>query len=374
MGYKVLIVDDDLSLLRLFEEYLSEEGFEVVTAVDGTDAIEVLKNRKFDLLVTDIKMPKMTGIELIKHCRQYQSDLPSVIVSGEGTVDEAAEAVNLGVFYYLKKPLGSIDNLKNIILEAIENGNKSLEKENERLKKEVEIYRKMLPNIYRLPFFKSLAAGISHNINSPLGGVIGYSQLGKMKNPNMEIFDTIGKQAQRISDLLIKIAEKGKSEVNLNIKQINFNKLIEDEVSFLSFNLTFKHQVEFKLDLDEVPPVSGVYQHFAHCLHHIIQNARDAIAEKQEKKIGISLKHIDNSLVIKIIDNGDGIPPENLPRLFEPGFTTKASPAEVEDTDIPTGYGVGLCIVKDILKQYGASIDIAADEKTTVTITIPIDN
>jgi signal transduction histidine kinase len=132
--------------------------------------------------------------------------------------------------------------------------------------------------------------------------------------------------------------------------------------------------VEFTLDLEEVPPVSGVYQQFAHCLHHLIQNARDAMAEKQEKKIWISLKQVDNSLLIKIADDGDGIPSENLPQLFEPGFTTKASPAEVDDTDIPTGYGMGLCIVKDILKRYGASVNIEADKKTTAVVTIPIEN
>lgn len=374
MNYKVLLVDDDPTILRLFSAYLGSQGMQVTEAVDGVDALEILKTEKFDLLVTDIRMPKMTGIELIRRSRQFQPDLPSVIVSGEGTLSEAAEAVNLKVLYYLEKPIENLETLRGVIIDAVENNMKSLEIKIKALEKELELYRKILPEVYRLPKLGAIAVGLAHNLNSPLGGIIGYAQLGKMKHPQIDSFEIIGVQAQKISKALNNISEKGQSENAAQPAEINLKNLVQDEVDFLGFNLFFKHQVEFELELNDVPQIMGVYSHFSLILHHLLQNARDAVFEKQEKRIKISTDSNGEKIFLKVSDSGKGIYKENLDRLFTPGFSTKPPPSEVSAPELPAGYGVGLWVVKQLLDVYNGDISIESREGigTTVTVTIPV--
>ncbi len=375
MNYKVLLVDDDQTILKLFSAYLEAQGMDVTEASDGLDALEVLKQEEFDLLVTDIRMPKMTGIELIRRSREYQPDLPSVIVSGEGTLSEAAEAVNLKVQYYLEKPVDNLSTLKEVLLEAVKSDRKSLERRIKKLEEERELYRRVLRDVYRLPTLGPIAVGLAHNLNSPLGGIIGYTQLGKMKNPQLEVFGTIDGQAKKISNSLNEIADKGKAENNTQPEEINLKRLVQSEVEFLNYNLFFKHQVEFSLKLEDVPQIMGTYFHFSLCLHHILQNARDAVFNSEKKSVVISTSHQDGIILLKVSDTGVGIPQENMDKLFEPGFSSKPLPAQVSAPEIPSGYGLGLSIVKELLESYGAEISIESkvEAGTKVKVKIPVE-
>jgi response regulator RpfG family c-di-GMP phosphodiesterase len=101
---KVLIVDDEPSICDILEKFLSKKGYDVLRATDGASAIEIIKNDMVDIVVSDIKMPGMSGVELLQKIREYNRALPVLITTGFPTLDTAIEALKLGAYDYLTKP------------------------------------------------------------------------------------------------------------------------------------------------------------------------------------------------------------------------------------------------------------------------------
>jgi excisionase family DNA binding protein len=105
--FRILVVDDDDSVLRAMMAYLVRGGYRVDGAQGGTPAVERLTTTTYDLLVTDLMMPGMNGLALVRRAREIQPGLPVVVVTGHSTEAMAIEALNLGVSAYLKKPVRS---------------------------------------------------------------------------------------------------------------------------------------------------------------------------------------------------------------------------------------------------------------------------
>ena len=130
----VLLIDDDESLRRVTEYHLQEEGYRVLTAADGRSGFERFQAEPVDVVVTDIRMPEMDGMELLTRLKAMQPDLPVVILTAHGTIDSAVEAMKIGATDYLTKPF-SREQIKASVRKALEVG--ALRSENRRLREVV---------------------------------------------------------------------------------------------------------------------------------------------------------------------------------------------------------------------------------------------
>lgn len=101
----ILVIDDDRPIRSTLREILEFEKFKVEDAEDGASALEKVKKTKFDLILCDIKMPKMDGIEVLNKLQENYSDIPVVMISGHGTIETAVEALKMGAFDFIAKPL-----------------------------------------------------------------------------------------------------------------------------------------------------------------------------------------------------------------------------------------------------------------------------
>ena len=115
---KILIVDDELDLLNILEEVLTDEGYGVLTAADGFKGIKKNKDSDPDVIILDLKMPKMDGIETLRKIRKTDKDVIVIILTGYGSAQTAREAVDLNVYEYISKPLEA-DMIKKVIKEAL---------------------------------------------------------------------------------------------------------------------------------------------------------------------------------------------------------------------------------------------------------------
>lgn len=106
---RVLIVDDEASLRRVFAHMLEREGHTVVQAADGLQAVEAVMAEQFDVILADIRMPGMTGIQLLRRVREHDPDVPVVLITGNPSIDTAAQAVEMGAMKYLTKPVAPTD-------------------------------------------------------------------------------------------------------------------------------------------------------------------------------------------------------------------------------------------------------------------------
>jgi len=133
-GEKILIVDDDDSMCQFLSIMLKKEGFEVTTVRDGQSAIETVRENSFDVVITDIKMPGMDGLQLLDQIKTIDPSLPVVIMTGFASQKTAIEAVNKGAFQYLEKHANN-DEVKIVVRNAIEM--KRVQSQNVFLKKQL---------------------------------------------------------------------------------------------------------------------------------------------------------------------------------------------------------------------------------------------
>lgn len=115
---RVLVADDDEMVRRALMRGLTVAGYEVAGASDGREAIELLKASGYDAIISDISMPEMDGIQLLRAIRQRDADVPVVLVTGAPTVSTAMQAVRLGALLYLTKPV-DLDEMKRIVARAV---------------------------------------------------------------------------------------------------------------------------------------------------------------------------------------------------------------------------------------------------------------
>lgn len=257
--------------------------------------------------------------------------------------------------------------------ESSDNYIRKIERENSELREKLQLANNALIDNYNLPLRGAIAVGIAHNLNSPLGGIIGYSQLLQLKSPKIDGFDKVIKQAKRVSALLQVIARKGESETNSETSKLNLNAMLRSEIEFLHFDLFFKHQVERKVRLGEIPRFPARYNDFAQCFHFLLSNACHAVFNSSVKEISIITVMEEGHLLLKIVDTGEGIAPENIGKIFDFGFTTKPRPSEVEEFSEPCGFGLGLSIARTIMEPYNAELRIESEPGvgTTAIVDIP---
>ena len=135
---RILVVDDEVSTLTLFQRILEKEGYEVVCATSGEEALQQLKTQRFDLAISDLRMPGLTGIELVREAKALNPTLPCIVLTGYGTVHSAVAVMKEGAYDYLTKPVND-DELKLVVRKALDLHR--LTSEVERLRTQVELER-----------------------------------------------------------------------------------------------------------------------------------------------------------------------------------------------------------------------------------------
>ena len=134
-GPKILLVDDETSILDSLKILFKGEGFEVSTALTGRDAVERIRDERPDLVLTDIRMPGTTGLEVLQQAREVDPEMPVILMTAQASLQSAVRAVNEGAYYYLQKPFAN-DELLAICRRALET--RELKVENKALKKEIK--------------------------------------------------------------------------------------------------------------------------------------------------------------------------------------------------------------------------------------------
>src|SRR6202453_3651586 len=115
---QVLIVDDEPNLRKILSAQLSRDGYDVMTAEDGEQGLALLKEHHIDLVITDLKMPKVDGMTLLKRALEEEPELPVVMVTAHGTIDTAVEALKRGAFDFVTKPFDK-DEVRQIVAKAL---------------------------------------------------------------------------------------------------------------------------------------------------------------------------------------------------------------------------------------------------------------
>src|SRR3989338_1626604 len=116
---KILVVDDEPSILRLLREALTQWGYQVTTASNAKEGLEALRTELYDAAITDIRMPDMGGLELLKELKKHDDSIEVIVMTGYPTIASAVQALKEGAYDYLSKPL-ILDELRHLMARATE--------------------------------------------------------------------------------------------------------------------------------------------------------------------------------------------------------------------------------------------------------------
>ena len=152
---KILIIEDEAAIRRVLKKIISEEneGYEVEEAADGLQGLEMILNNDYDLVLCDIKMPKMDGVEVLEKVKKVKPEIPIVMISGHGDLDTAVNTMRLGAFDYISKP-PDLNRLLNTVRNALDK--KELIVENKRLKKKVSKNYEMIGESSEIKHIKEI--------------------------------------------------------------------------------------------------------------------------------------------------------------------------------------------------------------------------
>ena len=118
---KILIIEDEVAIRRVLKKIISEENdtYEVEDAEDGLAGMELIKNNDYDLILCDIKMPKMDGVEVLERTQKIKPEIPILMISGHGDLDTAVHTMRMGAFDYISKP-PDLNRLLNAVRNALD--------------------------------------------------------------------------------------------------------------------------------------------------------------------------------------------------------------------------------------------------------------
>lgn len=392
---KILVADDEPVNLQLLMNQLTLEGYDVVTASDGKEAIEMIYNHSIDLLILDVMMPKMSGYEVCKQLRKDYSlmELPILMLTAQNQMRDKLLSFEVGANDYLSKPCDKQELLSRVrTLVKMKNLNQELFALNLNLEGKIKDRTKTLKKVNKelskanfnlksvTESRRQLLANISHELSNPVTLIHTYLQA--IQNNLIEADDDyfkniVDEKMKRLNRLIedlseLSILESKKTNLNLEKKRVdNWLDLVFKEQAFDTnqYNRRFitkfneAEMKDFYILIDE----ARMNQVFSNIISNAVKNTLDTTGVIE---LTTHIKHTKNTLVIKISDNGSGIKQEHLPHVFERFYKGTHPTAK----NAERGTGLGLAIVKEIIIAHKGTISAKStlNEGTSFFISLPI--
>lgn len=373
----VLLVDDEKHFREILAKRLAQRGIVSLQASDGEEALRLLEKRPVDVIVMDVKMPKMNGIETLRHVKERYPATEVIMLTGHASTRDGVDGIKSGAFDYLTKPI-EFEQLLRKIRQA---QNKIRRSEAE--KKEVEFRERIKQQMAineRLVALGTIATGVAHEINNPLAiiqdsagwvkQILAKPEMSTIpRRPDFEkALDRIQSsvdRARRITQQLLHVVKTQSAEIPdlVEMTEVNLRKLTGECIALVELEASYK-DIKVSLESSDPNPIvwTDPYQ-LAQVLLNLLTNSIQAT--DAGGKINVTIRSSEEQVFIVVQDNGCGIPEENLTKIFEPFFSTKA---------VGMGTGMGLYISSGIVTKLGGlmTVESQPDKGTTFTIALPV--
>ncbi len=364
---KILLVDDEAMLRERLRDLLMLDDHEVFLAESGLRALEVFGETAPDLVISDIRMPGMDGVELLGKLKAASSDVEVIMLTGHGGMDSAIDALKKGAFDYMTKPV-NFDEL-NISIDRALAARKS--------RRQLVAQQAQLVRAEKLTAVGELGAGVAHEMNQPLMAISTHLETLLMNetiagDPALVIKITkIKDQFARLSTIVKRMHAYSGSRQE-GFVQETINRPVLDGL-FL-FKQQFKdHNIALTVDLEEgIPPLFLDRYSLQDVVINYMVNARDALDEKFGQKDGGAVTVLSRKLeslqavLVGLIDNGMPVKSGAEKSLFDPFFTTKP-PGK--------GTGLGLSVSYNIIQAHNGVIDFTPlkNDRKIFYFVLPLD-
>ena len=358
LNSRILVVDDEPANVFFLKGILAGEGYKVITATDGLECLGILNNNHPDVILLDIMMPGITGIEVLEKIKgnELTANIPVIMVTAKTESSDVEEALDKGAIEYIKKPIDEVELLARLRTTL-------------RIKKQEDTLRSMLQSK------KDFIQIISQDLRTPLTSISGFAELlyydkELVKNLNSyhkDFLKYIINTSHNIVDYFNKLLNwtnlEGK-EIKLRLADVNLSKLINTSIVFYQTMINEK-KIKIIKEVDEDIVVKADKTYFGQVINNLISNAVKFTPEKGEIKISFSQRR--NVTTLNISDTGLGIIDTTPEVMFSRVINTPSTGTKGEKG---TGLGLGIC--KKILDAHGFDITYITEprEGTSFIITM----
>jgi signal transduction histidine kinase len=362
---KILVAEDEVGIRMALTILLEEEGYQVTTACDGNEAIAVVRAKEFDLVVSDIRMPGISGLQFLEEVNKIPSAPDMILMTAFGSVETAIQAMKKGARDFLIKPFSN-DLLKMTVKRVLER--RELSEENHKLHELEKLKNEFI-------------AMIAHELRTPLTAIKGYLSLVLTENAGplrdlqkkyLRVVNQNSEKLQRIVEEVLDIAQMDKSEFHLNAVPSNLFSIIGKAVAVLQEAVEEK-DIKLEVNFDAAAgPIFVDRRRFKQVMVALLENA--VAFSQAHRAVWISVRpwagmdslyqdevpcsYVDflnlptgDYLEISVEDEGPGIPKEMLSEVFKKFY-------QVEELYVRQvgGMGLGLTLCKRLVETMGGRI------------------
>jgi signal transduction histidine kinase len=359
---KILIIDDEEVVLDSCTQILEDGDYQIATADNGARGLVLVEEFKPDLVFLDLKMPGLSGMEVLEKIHEYDSTIVTVVITGFATVSSAVDAMKRGAYDFLPKPFQP-DEFRIITRRGIER--RKLVLETIALRREKELLREQFASI------------VSHELKAPLSAV--QQNLFALEFELSKTLDETQKEKLerikvRIDDLLKMINSW------LRVISVDINKLrehfslvaVKEPIAKALGNvetLAARKNIEIVASIGEATHlIEADTLSLSEALVNILSNAIKY--SHDGSKVYVQTEEQNGNIQISIKDNGIGISPEDLSHVFDGFYRGKSGQS------MASGHGIGLAVSRQILEAHNGSIAIESEvgKGTTFVVSLPLSN
>ncbi|MEQ8473999.1 MAG: response regulator [Marinoscillum sp.] len=343
---RILIVDDESMLLDALCDTLRDQGFYVTGFTSAHEALAFLGSNAFDMILSDLNMPDMDGIALLQKVRGIDENMVGIIMTGQGSINTAVDAMKRGAMDYIQKPfkLKAIMPIINraMALRALKLENIRLDHDLKKRTAELEVVVKDL---------EAYTSYVSHDLKAPLGFVKNFAdmivdehseglQMGAVKL--LSQIKNYTRRMESIIDDLLAFSRSGKDD--LDNAEVDMNDLVNMVIDHLQPDKT-----KYQIRVHDLETAWGDVNLLSQVLVNLISNAIKYSGKKDNPTIEIGCERYEHNTVYYVKDNGAGFKPQNAELIFE-AFKRDHYDVEFEGT------GIGLAIAKRIVNRHNGQI------------------
>ncbi len=371
MGDTILLVDDEEGIRKVLGISLADRGYTVHTAGSAQEALQVFRREKPAIVLTDINMPDMDGIELLRRVKQENPETEVIMFTGQGDMDLAIRSLKHDATDFVTKPID--DDILNIAIKRARERiamRRQIREYTENLERLVQEKAAQLVEAERMAAIGQTIAGLSHTIKNIAGGlrggifVLGQGIEQDDKRSLLEGWEMVKGNVDKIRTLSLDLLNYGKY-AELNFTHCSPNRPAEEAAELMRARAE-EFGIRFRCDLDSsLKSIRCDSEAVLRCLLNLISNAIDACREDpmpdKEKEVVLQTAPADSwGIEYRVSDTGSGMDEETRSRIFQSFFSTKGT----------QGTGIGLMMTRKIVDRHGGKISVASEKGIGSTFTI----
>jgi two-component system sensor histidine kinase/response regulator len=372
-GANILVIDDERGIREGCRRALTPAGYNVEVAETGGSGLRQLREGSFDLVLLDLMMPGMSGMEALDRIHEIDPEIVVIIITGYATVEAAVTTIKKGAYDFISKPFTS-DDLLLVVNQGLEHRRLRLEtKRLQAIEEEARELGRAKVELEKLDAMKSrFMLTVAHELRAPIAAIQGYLGLildGYAADDEREMVESAyqrcGELLDMLHDLLLLAHMKERAAGVNRARTVSVAKTLE-EVAGLMKPEAERKRLTLKVEIRDRPQMLADEEQLKQLWTNLISNG--IRYTPPGGTVIVSLEERDGQVVGAVSDTGIGIAADDLPRIFDEFYRTHQAKGMEEH-----GTGLGLPIVKQIVDSYGGTIDVdsTVGKGTTFAFTLP---